>query len=424
MAHLSDAQQVAAGLRALPDGGQAFAASQAAWRFYSNPNVALQQLAAPLIESARIGVAHTCQKWVLVALDWCLLHYGGHASKRDRIRLMHQNDWGYKLLTALAISDSDGSPLAPVCLELAAADGVHSTRAPAPLATASALDGLEPVMTHVASLDLGRPVVHIIDREADSVAHLRQWDTQEKNFLVRARAAPRVWYGGREQRLGDVAGQVLLSKSRDVKFEGADAEQYVGETNVELRRPARTHRVTGGKAKHHNIAGAPLRVRLIVSEVRNAAGEVLARWLLLSNLPEDVSAATQALWYYWRWRIESYHKLLKSAGQHVESWLQDDAHALAARLAVAAMASVVVWQLARDESAEANTLRQVLVRLSGRLMKKGTNRRNYTEPALLAGLGVLLSMLNLLEETSIAELKKLVQKLLPDFVPRKPGTTG
>jgi IS4 transposase len=42
-------------------------------------------------------------------------------------------------------------------------------------------------------------------------------------------------------------------------------------------------------------------------------GEVLAEWLLLSNI-KDVDAATLALWYYWRWQIECFFKLLKSAG--------------------------------------------------------------------------------------------------------------
>ena len=30
-------------------------------------------------------------------------------------------------------------------------------------------------------------------------------------------------------------------------------------------------------------------------------------------------------WYYWRWKIESFFKLLKSAGQQLESWQQPSA---------------------------------------------------------------------------------------------------
>jgi hypothetical protein len=424
MAHLSAAHQTAAGLRALPDCSQAFAASQAAWRFYSNPRVTLPQLATPLIESAKAGVEQSCKDWALIALDWCLLHYCKHMSKRDRIEMASSIDLGYKLLTALLISDRDGSPLAPVCLELSASDGIHSTRCATTLKAPSALDGLEPVMEHVEKLELGRRVAYIVDREGDSIGHLRQWDSAGRKFLVRAKDNPRVMHEGREQKLVDAAAQVPLCETRAVKFHGADAVQYTGETRVVLKRPARTHRVLNGKARHRNIAGAPLELRLIVSEVRSADGTVLAQWLLLSNLPPEVSAAMLALWYYWRWRIESYHKLLKSAGQQVEYWLQDDAAALARRLTVAAMAGVVVWQLARDTRPEAATLRGVLVQLSGRLMKKGKGRPGFTDPALLAGLGVLLSMLHLLETRSIKELQKLAHQLLPDLAPQPPVQSG
>ena len=63
-----------------------------------------------------------------MALDWSPLHYGGHGAKADRVPLGNEQDLGYELLTALAVSDRDGSPLAPPCLGLRAADGVHSTR--------------------------------------------------------------------------------------------------------------------------------------------------------------------------------------------------------------------------------------------------------------------------------------------------------
>ncbi|HWF04458.1 MAG TPA: transposase [Candidatus Angelobacter sp.] len=424
MAHLSTAHQTAAGLRALPDCNQAFTAAQAAWRFYSNSRVTLPQLAMPLIESTKAGVEQSCKEWALVALDWCLLHYGKHESKRDRIVMARSSDLGYKLLTALLISDQRGSPLAPVCLELSAGDGIHSTRSVTPLKATSALDGLEPVMEYVNKLQLGRPLVYIVDREGDSIGHLRTWNSKGRNFLVRAKDNPRVIHEGRQQKLIDSAAQVSLLETRPVKFHGKDALQYTGETRVILKRPARTHRVLNGKATHRNIAGAPLELRLIVSEVRDADGTVLAQWLLLSNLPMRVSAATVALWYYWRWRIESYHKLLKSAGQQAEYWLQDNAAALARRLTVAAMAGIVVWQLARDTRPEAATLRGVLVQLSGRLMKKGKAQPGFTEPALLAGLGVLLSMLHLLENRTLEELQNLARQILPDLAPTPTPSTG
>ncbi len=370
-------------------------------------------LAAPLIEAARAAVQQTCADYVLLALDWSLLHYNNHRSKLDRVALAHREDLGYKLLTALAISDTGGQPLAPVCLELEAADGVHTTRNATRQAAQSALDGLSPVLAYVGGLELGRPVVAIIDREADSVQHLRDWSAASQLFVVRANDAPRVTYEGRVQPLRDVARRVPLARSREVLHKGVPATQYAGEACVVIERPARTHRVLNGKKRHHNISGPPLSLRLIVSEIRDARGIVLARWLLLTNVPAAITAERVALWYYWRWDIESYHKLLKQAGQHLESWQQDDAEQLARRLAVVAMAAVLVWQLARDTRPEAEHMRQILVRLSGRQMKRGRGQPGFTKPALLAGLGILIPMLHLLEEHSPEELKRLACQVAP-----------
>src|SRR5207249_1287072 len=162
--------------------------------------------------------------------------------------------------------------------------------------------------------------------------------------------------------------------------------QYVAETEVVLHRYAKLHRKKGGKAYRRYVKGKALPLRLVVSQVRNENGEVLASWLLWTNLAE-VSADKIVLWYYWRWQIESYFKLLKSAGHHLEQWQQETAQAVATRLLIVAQACVVVWQLARSKAKEAEPAREFLVRLSGRLMKRN---KPFTEPALLAGMWVLL----------------------------------
>jgi hypothetical protein len=86
------------------------------------------------------------------------------------------------------------------------------------------------------------------------------------------------------------------------------------------------------------------------------------------------------------------------------------------------MAGVVVWKLARDEAPEAEQFRGVLVRLSGRQMKRGrspngTPRPAFTEPALMAGLGVLLAALHLLERHDPDDLRRLADAALPGLLP-------
>jgi hypothetical protein len=401
--HLAPHQRVAAGLRALPDTAQAMAHTQAAWRFYGNPRVTLPGLAQAPLTALREGVTTACQRFVLAVHDWSHLHYNGHDSKRDRIPLSHKNDLGYALYNLLALSDQDGSPLAPVGISLTAAEGVHSSRFETVQVPGSKLDGLEAWMDFAAGLDLGLPLVHIIDREADSVAHYRDWHRAGHLFLIRADDNRRVDHEGQERLLPEVVAWLrqrqAFTHSREVLYKGDKAQQWVAETTVTLTRPA--------KRAHGRVSqpGEPLTLRLVVSEVRDQDGTVLATWLLLTNLPEQVCATEVALWYYWRWRIESTFKLLKSAGQNLEQWQQEEAFAVVRRLLVALMACVVVWHLARGTTPEAAELRRVLIRLSGRQMTYGTE---YTEPALLAGLWVLLQMLALLEHYDLDALRRLL----------------
>ena len=70
------------------------------------------------------------------------------------------------------------------------------------------------------------------------------------------------------------------------------------------------------------------------------------------------------------------------------------------------MACVMVWRLAHSEHPRAPEARRLLVRLSGRQMK---HRVEYTLPALLAGLWVLLAMLETFEQYSLHDLQTLGQ---------------
>ena len=88
----------------------------------------------------------------------------------------------------------------------------------------------------------------------------------------------------------------------------------------------------------------------------------------------------------------------------MESWQQESAAAIAKRLLVVSMACVTVWAIAADNSKEAAELRVFLIKLSGRQMR---HKKEFTNPALLAGLWVFLSMLEIMEAYSQKELGSL-----------------
>jgi hypothetical protein len=410
--HLHSAPPLAAGPAALPRLTTAFASTQAAWRFFANDTVTLPDLIQPLQAAGRLALATSPADYALLVHDWSILNYHRHASKPDQILFSKGSDRGYELASTLLVDAAHGDPLAPLELHLRSATAVHSTRVPAPRASLHHLDGVLPAMRAAAALALPRPLVHVIDCEGDSVAHLRRWHKHRQLFLVRTDGTRTVRWRGRDAKLPEVVATLEQEQAfgtpRSVRYHGSSATQTVAEAAVILTRPAYQNR----HGRRRVIRGKPLSLRLVVSQVRAADGTLLAQWCLLTNVPADVEADRIALWYYWRWRIESFYKLLKGAGQQVESWPQESAAALAKRLVVASMACVVVWQVARREGAEGERWRQLLVRLSGRQMKWGVP---FTLPALLAGLWVLLAMTEVLAHYDLDEIQRIAATLLPQL---------
>jgi hypothetical protein len=377
-------------------------------------------LAQPLIDTGREAVTECCDEFLLVVHDWSNLHYKAHSSKRDLTNLSCAFAKGYVLQSALLVSDRSGHPLAPVFQALQSADGVYSSRAWEVQPPSSQLDSLEPVMDFVEHQRFTRPAVHIVDAEADSVAHYRQWtESPSRLFLVRADTARLVEHAGEERSVAGVQqelhAQQAFRYARKVEYHGKPAEQWLAETSVVLRRAARPQRK--GEPRR-TIAGPPVTLRLIVSEVRDAAGNLLATWYLLTNVPQSVAGERIALWYYWRWRIESYFKLLKTAGQQIEHWQQDHALAIAKRLLVASMACVIVWRIARSQEPDVQKLAKFLVRLSGRQTKRA---RPITDSALLAGMWTFLTMLEALATYDAGEIEQFA-KLARHYA--RPGPTS
>ena len=408
--HVRGAQALAAGIAALPDTRSSASYTQAAWRFLNNPRVTLPELARPLLSAAGPLLDEHCERYGLVMHDWSRVNFGGHASKVDRRQMTHKTDVGYELQSSVLVSDVSGKPLAPVVHNLVNDTQVYSTMHKRPRPCEKHLDELSARLDWIDARGWNKPLIHIVDREADSVAHWREWSAQGRCFLIRAKNAPVVYFEGQQVKPMDLAERLTYQRAGDVLYKGRPACQSVAEVRVVITRKAKPAQKVDGK-RVAPIAGKPLALRLVVSRIHDAQGKLLAQWLLLTNAPDAVDAQTIARWYYYRWQIESMFKLLKGAGQQMEDWLQDDAMAIAKRLVVASCACVLVWQLAAATSPQALEIQDFLVRISGRQTKR---TKPVTAPALLNGLWLLLSTLTLLEHYDIDQLKQYAQFVFPN----------
>jgi hypothetical protein len=272
--HLHVAQKAAAGIASVPEAASAFASTQAAWRFLNNDRVKLPTLAEPLREVGRQRVATLQCPFALLVHDWSKLSFNQPRRKRDLVQLTHESDVGYELTLSLLVSADNGQPLAPMEMELFTGEGVLSTRDPAPRRRPH-LEQVLPTMQASAAWGLAKPLVHVIDREADSVDHYRRWDKAGHKFLIRADDR-RVRWQDREFLLREIAQKFRQQQKFQcvgpASYQGRPAQLWVAETTVVLHRPAKKS-VRGRK---YEKPGRPLELRLIVVQLRNGAGKLLA----------------------------------------------------------------------------------------------------------------------------------------------------
>ena len=380
-----------------------------------DPRVEIPALIDPMRQAIRREAAD--RPGVLLAIhDWSTLSFGRHPSKADRATLTHAHDLGYDLASVLIARGDDGSPIAPARISLTTADGVLSTREEASTADLPHVEQVLPAMREVRELGLAAAVVHVIDREADSVDHWRRWSADGHLALVRADDR-KVLRDGQEASLLAIAEGLgrddAFQDAGTASYHGRKARLFVAEVEVVLHRPGRRNE---GRKKVE-VPGPPLPLRLVATEVRDLAGRVLARWLLLSNAPATLAdAPTIARWYYFRWRIEGFHKLLKKAGWQLEGWRQQTGERLLIKLLIAVAACVSIWGLERRGDAESVSFQALLMQLSGRQTKRG---RPVTTSGLLAGLWVLQGALGPLARHGPDQLNAMLEAHLPLFAMKK-----
>lgn len=408
---MKSANKNAAGPALKAGQNQAFSATQATWRFLSNENVTLSELIEPLRDVGRQSAHRSQSEYVLLAHDWSKIDYKSHTAKRDLRQITHKHDIGYEMSTSLLIDAASGDSLAPMQMHLKTGNAVHSTATHPPGLNDHRLDELTPTMKESNDWGLDRKIVHVIDREANTLGRMRQWNQDGHFFLVRCDDR-RVEWEGKSVLLSEIEDyferEVLFDTCGEALYHGKAVSQEVAETEIILKRP-HSQVINGKKCQ---LRGEPLKVRLVVTRLLDENDHVLAQWRLLCNVFDtSISSYQIALWYYWRWLIETYFKLLKSHGQELEQWQQQSGGAIARRILVASMACVAVLQLQKDTRPEATQTKKILIRLSGRQMKYGVES---TPPALLAGMMVLLSVTDVLEspDIDIGTLKRIKDQVL------------
>jgi len=413
-------QRATNGLKVLM-GNDALAQVQAVWRFLNNLNVTIKALFTPVTKHLEQEIENQCDKYTLVASDWSNIDYKNHESKSDRIYVKGKDTCKqnmYDLQSSIALSDTTGEPIAPVVHNLKTSKKIYSTYD----------ENIDMNLTHMQELLLranyirdniktDKKMVHIVDRESDVIASMRAFSKENHLLLFRGKDNSKVQFFDKDLKKnidikqGDLAKRLPLGKVvKSIKYRKKDVTIYANECNITITRDATKNTKTkDGKTKIIKTPGKPLELRFIVERLVDKNGNIVAQWILLSNVfDDDVTASTLANWYYYRWKIESYFKLLKSSGFNLEEWQQRDPLAIFKRLLVVSNSSMYIWKIANDKSANAKKIRDILIQLSGRQMQRDIE---WTYPALLGGLESYLMTVDLLTRFSVDEIFKIKNEL-------------
>ena len=401
-------QTTASGLGGLIDNNKSFAQVQGAWRFYKNERVKIEDLSQPILEIGKAEIENHCDKYVLMMTDWSHISYLKHKSKKELIEISNGNgkkQRGYELQTTIAVSDKSGEPLFPVAQNLKTAENVLSTYSHDLDISLDHFEEFEKRAEWIKkNIQTQHKRVHIIDREGDVAGLYRHLDKQNEKFLIRGKTAVNI-YNPKDKKnwkQGELAKSLDKGKKfKKIKYHGQYVNIYVNEIDIEIRRDTTKKKTNiNGKNYSTRTKGDAIKAKLVVSKLIDSDHNIVATWILITNI-SDVSSATITQWYYYRWKIESFFKLLKSSGFFMESWQEQNPLGIFKKLLVTSFCSILVWKINNNCQKKTIQFKEFLVRLSGRGLEY---KKRSTLPSILAGLWIFLQMMETLRHYDKEEL--------------------
>jgi hypothetical protein len=319
----------------IPWACQDWANTKAAYRLFSNKRVSEQAILAGHFQATRQRAA-TVAAPILVLHDTTTFTY--HRGDREAVGIVHRSYTrkdraglpqhyvvcGLQMHTSMVVT-TEGTPLGLAAAHFWTRDRfkgctamkrkVNPTRVPiAEKESVRWLDGLRK-----ATAVVGRPArcVHIGDRESDIYELFSTAQQAGTNFLVRTCV----------DRLAGDGSHTIANEMAEVKVKGLhrvavrDKKGRTSEAVLEIRYRRMLVLPPIGKQKQY----PHLTLTVIHARERETPdGRDRIDWKLMTNLP--VSSRKEAVeklhWYAMRWKIETFHKVLKSGCKAEESKLR------------------------------------------------------------------------------------------------------
>lgn len=338
-----------------------WADTKAAYRFFNNDSIQ----AKDITDSHANSTKHRCNDYqtILAIQDTSYFNYTKHPNTKGLCILTSHKGlstkeiqtFGLVMHTALAVS-TDGLPLGIISQSIYSRDESsqkvtesekHSAGKKLPIEARESFRWLEFLkQTNVVFKDHPAKIVTVADREADIYQLFKLAADLKENVLVRAGYNRKV---NKKSPGSKVTGVNLWELLRSKKSIGTieikvpkqkDRAERVAKCSIQLSKFDLTP-----PQKLDGSAQLPVleMYAIYLSEEKIAEDIDPIEWMLLTNIPttNPDQAIEKIEWYCLRWKIETFHKVLKS-GLKVENCRLSNDDRLIRYLSVM---SVVAWRI-------------------------------------------------------------------------------
>lgn len=319
----------------VPYACQDWANTKAAYRFFSNPHVSESQIMAGHFQATRGRLSQANQK-ILMLHDTC--EFSFQREKDSQIGLLGRPNCGkgkdgrlkYVTVRGILMHSSlavtlDGLPLGLAAIKFwtrkqfkgcnALKRKINPTRVP--IEEKESIRWLENLRQSTALTGNPGDCVHIGDRESDIFELFALAKELGTNFLVRTCV----------DRLAEDAGTTVAAEMKQApvkgqhRIQGQNRQGEFYEAVLDIKYEQLQVLPPEGKWKDYT----DLTLTVIHATERGTPhGREKIAWKLLTNLPVKTlrSAIEKLNWYALRWKIEVFHKILKSGCKAEESKLR------------------------------------------------------------------------------------------------------
>lgn len=319
----------------LPLACQDWASTKAAYRFFSNDRVGEEEILSGHFCSTRDRVA-AAEGAILVLQDTTEftyqrerpeaigVTYSVNSGKDKAGRLRTHTVCGLLMLASLAVT-TDGLPLGLSAVKFWSRQKFKGTAAlkrkinptRVPIEQKESFRSLENMRQPTELIGKPARCVHVGDRESDIYELFCTAQELGTHFLVRTCVDRLAGDGG--HTVADEVQEVLLKGVHRVEVR--DAKGRIGTARVELRY--RRLRVLPPIGKQKRYPALTLTV-IHAKERGTPVDRPAIEWKLITDLPVATRAAAveKLRWYAQRWKIEVFHKVLKSGCRAEEARLR------------------------------------------------------------------------------------------------------